>query len=326
MDRSRLLIEQLADGEWHSGEVLAEMLGVSRAAVWKRLQALEGLGLELEATRGKGYRLARKLELLSEQNIGAGLRQSLKYVVPVEVFSQIDSTNVYLMSGDVAPAAVFAEYQSAGRGRRGRAWCSPFGANLYFSFAWRFETMPPQLPALSLAVGVSLAETLSAKGAGGLGLKWPNDLLWQGRKLGGILIEHRGEAAGPCRVVVGVGLNLAMTSTQGAAIDQGWVSLEEILRSGGHALPSRNQLATQLIARLHQCLEQFAHSGFDSFHPRWEALDVSRNQVVRIQQEKETIEGVAQGVDRSGALLVQVRGERCRFFSGEISLRVKQSA
>ena len=324
MDRNRQLIERLADGQWHSGEFLANTLGVSRAAVWKRLQTLRELGLELEAIRGKGYRLAHALELLDAQRITAAVKASAGQFAPtVEVFSQIDSTNAYLMHSDAAPAVAFAEHQSAGRGRRGRVWCSPFCANLYFSLAWRFESMPPQLPALSLAIGTTLAETLGESGVRGIGLKWPNDLLWQGRKLAGILIEHRGEAAGPCRVVVGIGLNLAMTATQGEGIDQQWVSLEEAARENAASLPSRNALAAKLVVSLSQCLEQFSQSGLDSFRPRWEALDVSRDQQVLIQQETETIEGVAQGVDRDGALIVRVRGERRRFFSGEVSLRVK---
>ncbi|MDX1497542.1 MAG: bifunctional biotin--[acetyl-CoA-carboxylase] ligase/biotin operon repressor BirA [Salinisphaeraceae bacterium] len=328
MDRSQRLIHQLADGQWHSGQALAELLEVSRAAVWKRLQALEALGLELESRHGKGYRLTAPIELLDESAIRqAMLAEQNQQLNLLKVFSSLDSTNAWLMTQTDAPAVAMAEHQTAGRGRRGRAWCSPFGANLYFSLAWRFETLPPQLPALSLAVGVVLAETLKDFGATGVGLKWPNDLLWQGRKLAGILIEHQGEAAGPCRVVVGVGLNLAMSKGQGESITQDWVGLYELLgQSQSSALspePSRNQLAGQLLSRLMQALQQFSQHGFAPFQPRWSVLDVSRDQKVRIEQPGGNIEGVAEGVDRDGALLIRVRGERQRFFSGEVSLRTQ---
>lgn len=317
-DRNQQLIQCLADGEWHSGESLASLLEVSRAAVWKRLQALDELGLELESRHGKGYRLARPLELLDAAAIQQAMEKSL---ASLEVFPSIDSTSAWLMEQNAAPAAALAEHQSAGRGRRGREWVSPFGANLYFSVAWRFDAMPPQLPALSLAVGVALAETLHLPG---IGLKWPNDLLWQGRKLAGVLIEHRGEAAGPCRIVIGVGLNLSMTAEQGGGIDQDWVSLEEVAAASDRPMPARNQLAATLLDALLKTLEQFGATGFDSFQQRWATLDVARNQAVRLEQDKGTVEGVAQGVDRNGALLVQVRGERQRYFSGEISLRVQR--
>jgi BirA family biotin operon repressor/biotin-[acetyl-CoA-carboxylase] ligase len=321
MDRAQRLITQLADGQWHSGEALAEVLEVSRAAVWKRLQALADIGLEVESRHGKGYRLTRPVDLLRVDAITAAMKAHASKLPSLEVATSIDSTNARLMQLDNAPAALLAEHQTAGRGRRGRAWCSPFGANLYFSLAWRFDSMPPQLPALSLAVGVALAETLTDLGAAGTGLKWPNDLLWHGRKLAGVLIEHRGEAAGPCRVVIGVGLNVGMTASQGNEIDQDWVSLAEVHAAADTVMPDRNALAGQLLKALLQCLEQFATTGFDSFHPRWSTLDVMRNQAVRLQQERGDVEGVAQGVDRHGALLVQVRGERQRFFSGEVSLR-----
>lgn len=319
MDRNQQLIQGLADGLWHSGESLARLLGVSRAAVWKRLQGLEELGLEVESRHGKGYRFRQSLELLHLEAIRQGLTAESR-LQDLRLMPSIDSTNTWLMQQDSAPAAVFAEYQRAGRGRRGRNWVSPFGANLYFSLAWRFDAIPPQLPALSLAIGVVLAETL---GLGGIGLKWPNDLLWQGRKLAGILIEHRGEAAGPCRVVIGVGLNHSMTARQGVAVEQDWVSLEEVCGMEGRALPGRNELAGRLLNALLDGLEQFAGTGFDGFHDRWSAYDVSRNKPVRLLQDKADVQGVAQGVDRNGALLVQVRGERQRFFSGEISLRVQ---
>lgn len=326
MDRQQRLIMQLADGQWHSGETLAALLEVSRAAVWKRLQGVSAIGLEVESRHGKGYRLVQPLDLLRAEAIESAMPGAQAASLQLlEVPLSIDSTNARLMQLDAAPAAIFAEHQTAGRGRRGRAWCSPFGANLYFSVAWRFDSMPPQLPALSLAVGVALAETLADLGAAGVGLKWPNDLLWQGRKLAGILIEHRGEAAGPCRVVIGVGLNVAMTQNQGGTIDQDWVSLTEVQAAAGKEAPDRSTLAGRLLTALLQCLEQFSQSGFDSFHPRWSALDVTRGQWVRLEQERGVAEGMAQGVDRHGALLVQVRGEKQRFFSGEVSLRVAEA-
>lgn len=324
MDRMQALIGMLADGEWHSGEKLADAMGVSRAAVWKRLQGLSDLGLALERRHGRGYRLAQPLQLLDvdviRQSLDAASKQAMQ---DIRLCSTIDSTNSQLMQSDTAPAVLLAEHQTAGRGRRGRQWCSPYAANLTFSLAWRFDSLPPQLPALSLVVGIAIAEALSEIGLSEVALKWPNDVYWQGRKLAGVLIEHRGEASGPCRAVVGVGLNVAMSAEQGADIDQAWVSLHEAMLTSGLTAPTRSALAAVLIGHLVRALTEFEKMGFDAFRQRWAKRDWTHQQPVRIELESSVVEGIAKGLDRDGALRVQVGDEQRRFFSGEVSLRAK---
>ncbi|MDX1654152.1 MAG: biotin--[acetyl-CoA-carboxylase] ligase, partial [Candidatus Competibacteraceae bacterium] len=242
-ERERRLLEVLGDGRFHSGEELARALGVSRAAVWKHLNSLGRRGLEVHAVRGRGYRLPNPLELLDPEGIRAQLSPSVQgRLAQLEVFDQIDSTNSYLLTrakaGAPGGSVCLAERQSAGRGRRGRQWISPFAANLYLSVLWRYPDGPALLSGLSLAVGVAMARALEGVGVVGVGLKWPNDLLWRDQKLGGILLEFGGESSGPCQVVTGVGLNVTMPKEPALDIDQPWPDLTTVLGLG----LSRNRL------------------------------------------------------------------------------------
>ncbi|HYW93481.1 MAG TPA: bifunctional biotin--[acetyl-CoA-carboxylase] ligase/biotin operon repressor BirA [Gammaproteobacteria bacterium] len=321
------LLQLLADGRVHSGQDLAQALGISRAAVWKQLRRLEELGLEVRPEPGRGYRLARPLELLDRDRIlgklGTGARDQLE---SLELFPQIDSTNEHLLdlpaSAGPRPArACLAEHQSAGRGRRGRRWLSPFAANLYLSVRWRFDETPPGLAALALCLGVASAEALHAAGAGDVRVKWPNDLLWHDRKLGGILLEIRGEAAGRCDTVVGIGLNVSMPAEAGAGIDQPWVDLDEVL---GRARPHRNELAAGLLDHLIAALARFGEAGFAPFRARWARVDAIARREVEVQCAGATVTGVAEGIDREGALRVRV-GDRIRHYvSADVSLRIRR--
>ncbi len=317
------LMRTLADGRWHSGETLAKDLGVSRTAVWKRLRELESLGLELHKLTGRGYRLARPLELLDAELIARELVPAHRAALDkLEVLVCTDSTNRVLMEGREARALCLAEYQSAGRGRRGRAWVSPFGANLYFSAAWTFSSTPAGLSGLSLAVGIGLAEVLHGFGCTGVGLKWPNDLYWNGKKLGGILIEHAGEAGGPWRVVVGVGLNLDMTADQAAAVTQPWTCLAELCTAQNLPKPGRNHLAGQCAEAVLRVLERFATEGLAPFRKVWNKLDVALGRSVKLEDGERWYEGQARGIDADGALLVEIKGELKRFVSGELSVKL----
>src|SRR3546814_8669630 len=197
------LVDVLADGQWHSGEALAADAGITRAALSKRVERLRDWQLDVESRQGLGYRLTVPLERLDAHALQAQIPSMRIKIAPV-----IDSTNTQLLVADGAddPQALLAEMQTAGRGRRGRSWISPFGANLYLSIAWSWPAWPPELSALSLAIGVACAKVIENHGVADVRLKWPNDLLVDDRKLGGILIEHRGEAGGACRVVVGIEL------------------------------------------------------------------------------------------------------------------------
>ena len=317
------LLRLLADGRFHSGEALGAALGSSRAGVWKLAQSLPDLGVEVFAVPGKGYRLASPFEPLEPARIDGALEPEARPLLAgVEVLPSVDSTNRLLheraAEGLPSGSACLAEHQSGGRGRRGRPWVSPFGANLYASVLWRFNLAPAALGPLSVAVGVVVAEALAACGADGLGLKWPNDVLWQGRKLAGVLTEVMGEATGPARVVVGIGVNVNMPEAAAAAIDQPWVDLKTII--GGPV--DRNPVAARLLSGLARGLDQFAREGFEPMRPAWDRLDLARGQPVVVTTGEGAVAGDCRGLDDSGALLVAVGGLTRRYLSGEVSLRL----
>ncbi|MGH8456418.1 MAG: biotin--[acetyl-CoA-carboxylase] ligase [Stenotrophobium sp.] len=313
------LVDAIADGQWHSGEDLAVNAGITRAALAKRMEKLRDWQLDVQARHGLGYRLAVPLQRLDAAQIQIavpGLRVSVATVT--------DSTNAQLLAADAShdPQVLLAEFQTAGRGRRGRNWVSPFGANLYLSLAWSFPQWPRQLTALPLAVGVACARALRAAGLADVRLKWPNDLYVDGRKLGGILIEHRAEAGGPCRVVIGIGINVAMSGTQAQDVTQSWISLDSALATRGHVPASRNTLAAGLLRQLEQTVSAFERFGFESCAADWAALDLTRDQAVVVLGQGRDMNGIARGVDEQGALIVEVLGQFQTVHSGEVSLRL----
>lgn len=315
------LIRRLADGAWHAGPELASELGVSRAAIWKQIRRARAMGLEVQAVRGRGYRLKHAFQPLDADAIRRGLSSfGVAQLDRIEVFSSVDSTSSYLARADASSPcrACFAEHQTGGRGRRGRRWVSPYGANLYLSLAWSFAQTPATIGALGLAVGVELAECLQGFGAADVRLKWPNDLLVDGDKLGGILIEHRGEAAAGCRVIVGVGLNVAMATEQADGLDQPWTPLAAHMET----LPERNRLAAGILDALLRAMRRFQTDGFESYRARWQRLDAAAGHCVTLEAGSERIIGRATGVAADGALLVDVAGRAKRFYSGDLSLRI----
>lgn len=313
------LVDALADGEWHSGEDLAALADITRAALSKRMEKLRDWQLDIETRTGLGYKLAVPLQRLDE----AALRAAVPNV-QVRVAAVTDSTNAQLLAGDAEndPQVLFAEFQTAGRGRRGREWVSPFGANLYLSLAWSFPQWPRQLTALPLAVGVACARTLREVGLDHIGLKWPNDLHINGRKLGGILIEHRAEAGGPCRVIIGIGINVAMTGAQAQSVSQPWIGLHEALAATGKPLATRREFSVALLRQLTQAVRTFEESGFDAFAVDWAALDLTRDREVTVQGQQGSYNAIARGVDEQGALVVEALGQLQTIHSGEVSLRL----
>jgi BirA family biotin operon repressor/biotin-[acetyl-CoA-carboxylase] ligase len=234
-DKQNKILDILKDGEFHSGEALGEKVGCSRTAVWKHLQKLEALGLLVETTKGTGYRIVGGVELLDGEAIARALSATASpHLSRIDVFQSIDSTNTYARElaekESASGAVILAEQQTAGRGRRGKTWVSPFAANIYLSVVWDFEQGAQSLEGLSLAVGVAVKRALTAHGVAGVKLKWPNDIYVEQKKLGGILLEMIGDPAGHCTVVVGVGLNIAMPTQQGSAIEQDWTILQLQLR------------------------------------------------------------------------------------------------
>jgi len=316
------LLNILSDGCFHSGDALGLELGVGRSAIWRHVQTLRGYGLDIHAVTGRGYRLGTPLELFCESRIIDDLPEAARSLVAdIEIHPVLDSTNSHLMRPEAMAlpdgSVCLVEYQTAGRGRQGRRWVSSFGANLCFSLVWRFNSGPDALSGLSLVVAVALAEGLSSLGLSRAGLKWPNDLYIDGRKLAGILLEMSGEFAGASRVVIGVGVNVgASPSTTDEPIDQPWVGLDELLPEP----VSRNRAASTLIAAIVMAMSEFQKEGFTPFMSRWQRWDVMADKRVTLQQAQGVIEGRARGIDTTGALLIEREGEIGRYLSGDVSL------
>ena len=318
------LLRLLADGALHSGEELAAALSISRAAVWKRLQQLEAWGIALEARPGSGYRLEAPIDLLD----AAAIRGRLPPVVAadlrdLEVHEALDSTSDRLLAARGLPPGRFdaclAEFQNAGRGRRGRRWIAPFASGLCLSVSWNYRDAPATLGALSLAAGVAALRALQRVGIGGLLLKWPNDIVRADAKLGGILIDLRAVAAGPASVVVGIGINVRLPRAARAALAAEGVEAVDLASLG--AVPERNALASILIAELCQALAEFGARGMAAFSDEWQAADALAGRPVRVLHGGQQFEGLARGVDADGALLLEADGARRRIVSGEVSVR-----
>lgn len=317
----KALLRRLADGGFHSGAGLAHELGLTRTAVWAMVHELENLGLEIHSVRGKGYRLAHPLELLDADRIRAGLSQSAAASLEcLEVHDQLDSTNSALQR-DGQPTggarACLAECQTAGKGRIGRSWQSPFAGNICLSLRWRFPDHSA-LSGLSLAVGVATVRALKTIGATGIGLKWPNDLLWRGRKLGGILLEVSGEANGTYAVVIGIGLNGYLPHASAQHIDQPWCDLREIL--GTAPLP-RNRLASGLLEELLGLLAAYPEGGLDAVLGEWRDYHCQQGQPASLYLGDRRITGIIAGVDPYGQLLLDTPEGRKTFASGDLRLR-----
>lgn len=307
------LLRELADGRSLSGAGYAERHGLSRAAVWKQVQQLREAGLPIEARPGAGYRLAWPIELLDSRRIAAASPADCG----VAVHDQVDSTNRWLTDRFAHRTAVLAEFQHAGRGRRGRTWISPPACGIWLSYGYRFDCGLQRLSALSLAVGVAVAEALPVA----VRLKWPNDLTVGDAKLGGVLIELRGAADGPCEAVIGVGVNVRVPDPEAAAdAEPPWTGL---VGAGAAAALDRSRLAGALIAALDAACIEFQALGFDAFEARWRALDglAGRNVVVH-RADGSTLQGRADGVNRRGELRLRHGDALLELDSGEVSVRV----
>jgi BirA family biotin operon repressor/biotin-[acetyl-CoA-carboxylase] ligase len=319
------LLALLADGEFHSGTTLAHLLAVSRSAVWKQLQCLEAWGIEIVAVTGKGYKLQRPMQLLDQAQIESALLPAVAALIQrLEVHDELASTNSYLL--DVAqqqPASAWvclAEYQTAGKGRRGRTWVSPFGHNIYLSLLWRFQDGPAAIAGLSLAIGVAVIRALRQAGITEVGLKWPNDIYWRGRKLAGILIEVSGESSGPCHAVIGLGLNLYLPPVQAEAIEQAWVDLQQIV--GEQIALQRNRWVALLLNEIVPVVADYQTRKLSDYVNEWRNYDCMSGQAVNIFMGEQVFAGIVRGVDDQGLLLLEDDAGNLRTFaSGEVSFR-----
>ncbi len=296
-----------------SGESLAQQLNVSRATISNHIDALEQVGVGIYSIKGKGYKLEKPVPLINGDSLLRQIDSRCFY------FDEIDSTNSFILkhadelkSGDIC----ISEFQSAGRGRRGRKWSSPYGSHLYTSLLWQFPQGMAQAMGLSLVVGCSLATVLKNLGLDDVMLKWPNDVYLEGKKLAGILVEMSGQADGECNIVIGIGVNLSMPSTAAEQIDQPWA---DVLSQ--QALPDKTEFVLALHQQLITDIKAFEANGLVAFIERWQNIDFYRNKAVKLLMADNVVEGICRGVDTQGALLLEVAGEVKSFVGGEISVR-----
>lgn len=312
--RQQALLAVLADGAFHSGEQIGAELGISRAAISQQIKSLRLLGLEIFSITGKGYRLNTPLQLLNRESIQQHLND-----VPVHTCAVIDSTNQYMMAqldrwqkGE----CLLAETQTAGRGRRGRQWHSPFGSQFIMSMYWRLDDGPSAAMGLSLAIGVAVVQALESVGYRDLSLKWPNDIYMARRKLAGILVEMSAAVGGICHLVIGVGVNLNLPDAVIAQLDQPCAHLAE-----QPVVVDRNQLSATIIRALRNALALFEKQGLTAFLMDWNRLDIFMQQPVQVLLGNQVIHGIYCGIDGQGNMLLQDHEGMHKFVGGEISLR-----
>ncbi|UML93954.1 bifunctional biotin--[acetyl-CoA-carboxylase] ligase/biotin operon repressor BirA [Shewanella xiamenensis] len=313
--RKREILGLLSSEHFVSGEELATQLGISRAAVSKHVDALEDYGVAIYSVKGRGYKLANPISLIDSARLIQSIDNRCFY------FDEIPSTNGFMLShtselksGDVC----VAEYQSAGRGRRGRTWVSPYGHHLYFSQFWSFPQGMAQAMGLSLVVACSLVEVLKSFGVDNIGVKWPNDIYLNYKKLAGILIEMSGQADSECQLIIGIGVNMAMSEDQGKGIDQPWSDLSSLTD-----MPNKTNLVIALHKQLKRDIQLFEREGLAAFKTRWQQADLFHGKEVRLLMGENHVDGICRGIDEQGAVLLETADGIQAYIGGEISLRAR---
>ncbi len=313
------ILRRLSANAFCSGQELAEELDISRSAVARHVKELNEQGVDIFSVKGKGYKLAKPLDLIQIEPLQSLLDASLQGA-ELHVFPSIDSTNQFWLDQPSRSipngSACFAEYQSAGRGRRGRQWHSPMGAAIYFSTWWQSGLNLSELMGLSVAMGLAVTRWLNSLGAPAQ-VKWPNDIYIQGKKVAGILVELDAQPDGRGRAVVGVGLNVQLPQQAQSHIDQPWTQLADHLQP----LPCRTELAAGLYQAIRACLEQFESEGLAHTIEDWARWDFYYGKPICLLMGQHQISGICRGVDGQGALRVESEQGLKSYFGGEISVR-----
>lgn len=321
-ERDWFILQLLADGHFHSGTALGKALGISRAAICQHIKQIRECGLRINAVSGRGYCLEKRLELLDEKMIGTCLSSAMQSrIALLRVLPEVDSTNSWLQrqSGSRQGLQVcLAELQSSGKGRRGRVWHSPPAANLYLSIATFLPQSVLAKGGLSLAVAVAISRVLEHAGLDRIGIKWPNDVLVGGKKIAGVLVEAAGELHGDARVIIGVGLNVAMPESVTLELDQPWTDLSR----EGRPL-SRNQLAVMLLQELIVMLDDYTADFGQQWLDAWRKWDLTYDQPVLLSLSDKQLTGIARGIDSHGLLMLEHDGQIHSYASGDVSLRLQ---
>ena len=321
------ILQHLSDGSFHSGEALGKKLGITRSAAWKAIQQLTALNIPIESIAGKGYRIPHGIELLNPSHIKHLLSQEAKKHLDELVITEIThSTNDDLLerirSTPEKNIACFAEYQTNARGRRNRPWIGAFGTNIYHSLLWHFSKDPAEIVGLSLAIAVAVVNALKKYGVDeGIQLKWPNDVLWHGKKLAGILLETVAENHGHCAVVIGVGINTHLPHQYAHSIDQAWTDLRSITKT----TPRRNHLAGLLLNELIAHVQKFEKEGLTPFLETWRQRDVMMGKKVTLDTPRGNVNGVMKNISDRGELILSCENNQEKYYlSGELSLRLRE--
>lgn len=320
------LLEILDQHGFHTGTQMGAELGLSRAAIHKHIRALVERGVPIHRVPGRGYRLAEGITLLDQKTIAGRLSESARRLATaVEVLEEVDSTSAEIarsmgrqpLNGRIC----LAEKQTAGRGRRGRAWVASPYRDLMMSVGIEYRQWPQQLPTLSLVTALSIVQALEQLGAGELMLKWPNDVVHRDRKLCGVLLDVSGESHGGCRIIVGIGINVSMDTDKGRRMDQPWIDLETLTGSA----PDRNEVAARCINVLLPVFDSFPERGFSGYLSQWRDRDALRGRPVTVHgADGSTAQGEADGVDESGRLrVIGEQGQVRMFTQGEVSIRLR---
>lgn len=314
------IVKALAKGQFVSGQSLADDFGISRAAISNQINALVNMGLDIFKVRGKGYQLAKPINLLERTKVVQHIPENLNEF-PVEVHSIIDSTNDYLMrklpNQVVSGQVCLAEYQQAGRGRRGRQWISPFGSHLYLSVYYKLDQGMSQAMGLSLVSALAVKDAITEIADVNIQLKWPNDVYAEGRKLAGILIDLEGQATGDCHCVIGIGINVQMPSAMALEIDQPWSDINSLVEE----TIDRNILAAKLITSLGKRIRQQQKDGLISMLDEWHQHDLYLDKEIKLLTGNKEQFGICRGVNEQGALMLEADGVIKPIYGGEVSIR-----
>jgi len=321
LERLQKLVRLLADGKFHSGQDLAENIGISRTAIWKLIAKLQTWQIEIFAVRGKGYKIPGGLNLIDKDYLSQQISDKAKLFSIVEVLPTVDSTADYLTrSWNNSPGlgrVCVSEHQTRGRGRKGRKWVSPFGANLYFSLGLSLPLGLSALGGLSLAVGIGLTQLLNKHCCEKVSLKWPNDLLVNHQKLAGILVEASGDSNDNSFLNIGIGINWDMLISHTEKIDQPWINLKPLLNKD----IDRNEILKLILLQLDDVLNTYIESGFESFRKEWSSHSAYLGEPIVIHTHQGQVSGTEIGIDKTGAIKIKTIDGEKSFFSGEVSLR-----
>ena len=308
-----------------SGQELADIHKVTRATIHNCIQKIDKLGIEIERVRGLGYRLIHPVDFLDKEIIHSHFPAQIQQMCSqLQCLDEIDSTNEFASSIGMPSSnkfyAVLAERQMAGRGRRGREWVSPYAANIYLSIVWPLQRPLHEAGILSPMLALNILKCLNQLGVPNLGLKWPNDIYCNERKLSGLLVECTGGITDTCKLVIGVGVNVAMSRVKHVEIDQQWTDISANVKDWSY---SRNELSAQLITSLVDGVLLFEQHNTSDSVDEWMGWDITLNKHVIIYSEGNERSGIARGIDHNGCLLMETESGVEKISAGDVSLRVQ---